>query len=58
MQQNNNTTAPFSIKTLVDNTPQDPAVAQRIRHLSRSKYGMDAPAVDKMILDRRYVEAV
>jgi hypothetical protein len=58
MQQNNNTTAPFSIKTLVDNTPWNPVVAQRIRHLSRSRYGMAATAVDKMILDRRYVEVI
>jgi hypothetical protein len=53
MQQNNNNTAPFSIKTLTDDTPWAPETAQRIKHLSRIKYGMDVPEIDKMIYDRR-----
>jgi hypothetical protein len=55
MQQNNNNTAPFSIKTLIDDTPWAPETAQRIKHLSRIKYGMNAPEIDKMICDRRSV---
>jgi hypothetical protein len=55
MQQNSSPTAPFSIKTMIDNTRRDSETAHQIKHLSRIKYGMDVPEIDKMINERRSI---
>jgi type IV secretory pathway TraG/TraD family ATPase VirD4 len=53
MQQKNNALAPFSIKTVINKIPYDPEAANKIKLLSRLKYGVDISIVDKSILDRR-----
>jgi len=55
MQQKNNALSPFSIKTSVNKTPYHSGTADKIRNLSRLKYGMDSSVVDKTILQRRSV---
>ncbi|MBF0231789.1 MAG: type IV secretion system DNA-binding domain-containing protein [Desulfamplus sp.] len=53
MQQNSNSISPFSIRTIMNKTPYNSNIANMIRKLSRSNYGMDSAIVDKMILKRR-----
>ena len=53
MQQNTNSVSPFSIKTIMNKTPYNSNIANMIRKLSRSNYGMDSAIVDKMILKQR-----
>ena len=55
MQQKNNALSPFSIKTSVNKTPYHSGTADKIKTLSRLKYGMDSSVVDQAILQRRSV---
>ena len=53
IQMNDEAILPFSFKTLKDNTVFDPQLAERIREMSQSKFGVDIREVDEKILQRR-----
>lgn len=52
MNLNNQAIPPFSFRTELDTTPEDEGLGQRIRSLSRLKYGQDANIVDAEIYRR------
>jgi hypothetical protein len=45
---------PFSFRTELDQSPEDPELARKIRMLSRSKYGQDRNIVEAEIFHRMY----
>ena len=53
MQVSSDSLPPFSFRSFMDETPYDDLIAERIRNLSRGRYGRDIALIDAQIEKRR-----